>query len=198
MEYKVKIKDEINFSDVEKAQINCYKWTEGYYPKAYAQLIFVKDKGFALRMTAFESNPKAIYKNYNDPVYKDSCLEFFVRFNENKPEYMNFEMNSNGAFLSGIRRTRHDKTPIDKLAPLPKVVASKKADSWSVDAFFDLDFIEKLFSKRDFREGDTFKGNFYKCGDETEIPHYGMWSPVENESPDFHRPEFFGTFILTK
>lgn len=38
--------------------------------------------------------------------------------------------------------------------------------------------------------------NFYKCGDETEFPHYGAWSPVGTPSPDFHRPEFFGTLIF--
>jgi len=52
--------------------------------------------------------------------------------------------------------------------------------------------------------GDTVKprlegrANFYKCGDETEFPHYGAWSPPRTEAPDFHRPEFFGTIIFSE
>ena len=143
-----------------------------------------------------EENPKAIYDKYNDPVYKDSCLEFFVRFNSESPKYMNFEMNSNGAFLAAVRTDRANKTPINMLAPLPKVTATKENGSWSVEVFFSNDFIGKTFGKFSFARGEQIKGNFYKCGDETEIPHFGMWSPVDNATPDFHRPEFFGTLII--
>ncbi|MEI3342563.1 MAG: carbohydrate-binding family 9-like protein [Coprobacter fastidiosus] len=34
--------------------------------------------------------------------------------------------------------------------------------------------------------------NFYKCADNSSLPHYLSWSPIETENPDFHRPEFFG------
>ena len=192
MEYIIRVEKEIDFSRAEKALISNYKWTEGYAPKAFAELVYVENKGFALRMTCFETNPKAVYTEYNEPVYKDSCLEFFVSFNLDNGKYMNFEMNANGAFLSAVRTDRHNKTEIDKLAPLPELKANIEADRWMVETFFPLDFIEKTSGKKDFARGESFKGNFYKCGDETEIPHFGMWSPVDNATPDFHRPEFFG------
>ncbi len=196
MEYIIPVEKEINFDRAEKALISNYKWTEGYTPEAYAQLICVEGKGFALKMTAMESDPTAIYTKYNDPVYKDSCLEFFVNFNTDNNKYMNFEMNSNGAFLAAIRTDRANKTPINMLAPLPKLTATKNDNSWTVEVFFSNDFIGKLFGKFSFARGEVFKGNFYKCGDETPIPHFGMWSPVDNETPDFHRPEFFGTLKI--
>lgn len=196
MNYIVPVEKEIDFSRAEKAMISTYKWTEGYAPEAYAQLVCVLGKGFALRMTCKEANPKAVYSNYNDPVYKDSCLEFFVSFNNASNKYMNFEMNSNGAFLAAVRTERANKTPINMLAPLPKVTATKCEDGWRVEVFFSNDFIGKTFGKFCFAKGESFKGNFYKCGDETEIPHFGMWSPIESEKPDFHRPEFFGTFTI--
>jgi hypothetical protein len=40
------------------------------------------------------------------------------------------------------------------------------------------------------------QGNFYKCADGTDSPHYVTWSPVKTEIPDFHRPEFFGELIF--
>ena len=195
--YNILVKDSVDFSDAPKAEIACYKWTEGYTPYAFAQLIFVRDLGLALHMEAYESDPKNVYTMYNQPVYTDSCLEFFVNCNPDQPLYINFEMNANGAFLSALRPGRKGKQPIHELMPdLPAVMAKKFEDHWSVDAFFTLSQIKTLFGKDTFETGDVLLGNFYKCGDETPIPHFGMWAPIDLEAPDFHRPEFFGKLII--
>ncbi|HAN20689.1 MAG TPA: hypothetical protein DCP51_03285 [Clostridiales bacterium] len=194
--YNVLTKDKIDFSDVPKAEINCYKWLKGYEPKAFGQLILIKDKGFALKLTAYEKNPKAIYTEYGQPVYKDSCLEFFVRFNKESPLYLNFEMNSNGAFLASVRSDRKNKTNIHEKTALPEVKSTKQEEFWTVETFFSFDQVNALFGKCDFNKGDVFYGNFYKCGDETEIPHYGMWSPINTENADFHQPVFFGELVI--
>lgn len=198
MIYNVETRDTICFENVKKAEIKHYAWGSEYMPHAFAQLIKVNKKGIAVKLTAFESNPKATYTNYNDPVYKDSCLEFFVSFNLSSPLYMNFEMNSNGAFLSAVRTDRKNKTPIDQLTDITKIIVSTEKDNtkWSVCAFFPFEVIENLFGKCDFASGYTFSGNFYKCGDETDIPHFGSWSPIKNDKPDFHRPEFFARFVV--
>lgn len=39
------------------------------------------------------------------------------------------------------------------------------------------------------------KANVYKCGDETDKPHYGLWSIVRSTKPDFHNPDCFGHMI---
>ncbi len=196
MNYIIPVEKEIDFTRAEKAMISTYKWTEGYAPEAYAQLMYVEGRGFALRMTAMESDPKATYTKFDEPVYKDSCLEFFVSFNSANEKYMNFEMNANGAFLAAVRTDRANKKSIKMLAPLPKVKATRDENSWTVEVFFSNDFIGKTFGKFSFKRGESFKGNFYKCGDETEIPHFGMWAPIDLENADFHRPEFFGTLTI--
>lgn len=197
MQYIVKRTNEIVWDDIPKAQISSYTWGTEYTPKAYAQLAMINGRGFVLKMTAYETAPLARYFNYGDPVYTDSCLEFFVSFNNKSPLYINFEMNSNGAFLSAIRTDRKNKTPIDKVvSELPIVTAEKCDDCWSVEVEFSFSFIEELFGICTFGNGYSFKGNFYKCGDETEVPHFGSWSPITWEKPDFHRPEFFGDFII--
>lgn len=195
--YNILVKDSVDFSDAPKAEIACYKWTEGYTPYAFAQLIYVRDLGLALHMEAYESDPKSVYTMYNQPVYTDSCLEFFVNCNPDQTLYINFEMNANGAFLSALRPGRKGKQPIHELmSDLPAVMAKKFEDHWSVDAFFTLSQIKTLFGKDTFETGDVLLGNFYKCGDETPIPHFGMWAPIDLEAPDFHRPEFFGKLII--
>lgn len=195
--YNILVKDSVDFSDAPKAEIACYKWTEGYTPYAFAQLIYVRDLGLALHMEAYESDPKSVYTMYNQPVYTDSCLEFFVNCNPDQPLYINFEMNANGAFLSALRPGRKGKQPIHELmSDLPAVMAKKFEDHWSVDAIFTLSQIKTLFGKDTFETGDVLLGNFYKCGDETPIPHFGMWAPIDLEAPDFHKPEFFGKLII--
>lgn len=198
MNYIIRVEKEIDFSRADKAMISNYKWTEGYAPEAFAQLIYVEDKGFALRMTAKESNPLAVNTEYNQPVYEDSCLEFFARFDIENPKYINFEMNSNGAFLSAVRVDRSNKTPIHTLAELPTVKATKTEAEWTVETFFSNEFIGKTFGKSTFARGDKIMGNFYKCGDKTEIPHFGMWSPIDSEKPNFHQPQFFGEMEIEK
>ncbi len=196
MQYIVQTKEKITFCRVPKAEISTYKWGDGYAPTAYAQLIYVKDKGFALKMTCKEANPKAVFTNYGDSVCRDSCLEFFVSFNNKSNLYMNFEMNSAGALLSAVRTDRKNKTPIDQKTAVPTVKPSKTKDEWSVETFFSLEMINDLFGEVKFESGYAFKGNFYKCGDDTEHPHYGMWSPVELDHADFHQPSFFGDLII--
>ena len=196
MKYIIKRLDEIDFTKAEVAAISCYKWAEGYTPKAEARLIFV-DGAFALQMIAYETDPTAVYGNYNDPVYKDSCLEFFAAFDKNDVKYMNFEMNSRGAFLAAVRRERKNKTPIHELASvLPTVKPIKGEGFWGVETVFTPEFISQAFGAEGFSSGDVIRGNFYKCGDETPIPHFGMWSPVGTETPDFHRPEYFGELVI--
>ena len=44
--------------------------------------------------------------------------------------------------------------------------------------------------------GVSWRANLYQCGDETSHPRWLTWSRVDLPSPDFHRPEFFGTLVF--
>jgi len=196
LKYAVKAVDKLIWNEIEKAPIDKFVWLREYCPISYGQLAFVEGEGLHVRLTCFESSPKAVYSDFYSSVYKDSCLEFFAAFGESG-KYINCEMNSAGASLIGIGTERHGRHRIDEFIEVPKITASHTADSWSVEVVFTQDDIEKLFGTR-IRVGTVFKGNLYKCGDETEIEHYGMWNPVESAKPDFHRPESFGTFEIKK
>ena len=81
---------------------------------------------------------------------------------------------------------------------MPRAKLNKSETEWTVEAFFTLDFIGKTFGKTEFSRGEVLKGNFYKCGDKTAIPHFGMWSPIDSEKPNFHQPQFFGEMVIEK
>lgn len=195
--YKIRILDRPDFRRAYKADICEYVWGGEYRPRAYARLCFVPGDGFYARLTAYETDPKAVYHEYMDPVYTDSCLEFFAAY---KPGgYINCEMNANGALLSAYGEGRGERTPVaDICGMIPQVTAEKYGDRWSVTVRVGLELIKAVYKNADFKPGDVIKGNFYKCGDKTDAPHYGSYSPVGTPKPDFHRPEFFAEMILTE
>ena len=39
--------------------------------------------------------------------------------------------------------------------------------------------------------GMRWRGNFFKCGDDTSHPHWASWSPI-GEALNFHQPDTFG------
>lgn len=184
---------------VPTAPIDHFFWYEGHTPKTVAQLVFVEDMGFVLRMTCAESSPKAVYTRFNQPVYTDSCMEFFCDW-LGDGRYINMEMNSLGTLLSCLGGDRHARTPIDQLSggEIFPVKGEVLADHWQVTAQIPLSLLRRILGKDTlpFGKGYTFQGNFYKCGDETPVVHYGMWNPVNTPKPDFHRPEFFGRLVM--
>ncbi len=189
----------IDWSTVPAARINTYRWRTGHAPKAEARLVFVAEHGFYLHMRCAESSPRAVYRDYMDPVYTDSCLEFFADW-LGDGRYINLEMNANGAQLSCIGPNRHHRTPIAERTggDIFPIKAEVFTDAWCVTATLPLDLLARVLGVKCLTVGPgfAFRGNFYKCGDATAMPHYGMWHPVESEHPDFHRPEFFGKIVV--
>ncbi len=187
----------IDWNTVPVAEVCHFRWLTGFAPKTTAQMVFVERYGFILRMACAEASPKADYHAYMDPVYTDSCMEFFADWTGDG-RYINMEMNANGALLSCIGADRHARIPIrDICGDIFPVAALIEGASWSVTARAPLSMLSAILgSPVEVTHGFAFRANFYKCGDETAIPHYGMWSPVGTEKPDFHRPEYFGTLIV--
>ncbi len=188
----------IDWSAVPAAAVRHYFWYEGYTPAVTARLVYIQGDRFVLRMECAESNPKAIYTEYMQDIYKDSCLEFFADWLSDG-RYINMEMNANGALLSCIGPDRHNRTPVkDICGEIFPVAARVEADAWSVTAEIPLTLLAAILGvpSLDVQSGFAFRGNFYKCGDETAVIHFGMWNPIGTEKADFHRPEYFGDLIV--
>ena len=191
--------DSVDWNAIPAASIDNFFWLEGHTPATTAKLVYVEGFGFILRMICAETDPKAVYTKYNEPVYTDSCMEFFCDW-LGDGRYINMEMNPKGTLLSCIGPDRHARTPIAELSggEIFDVKGDVCDGYWTVTATIPTSLLCKILGVDSipFGQGYTFRGNFYKCGDETPIPHYGMWSPVGTEKPDFHRPEYFGTLII--
>ncbi|MDD6312073.1 MAG: carbohydrate-binding family 9-like protein [Firmicutes bacterium] len=196
--YNIKIRNTPDFEGIEKAPINNATWIDNYHPECFAQIVFVPQDGFYVKMTCKEASPLARFKNFYDPVYKDSCMEFFADFAPEKgPLFVNCEMNSYGTLLMGVGKDRNGRKRITEYTDIiPTVTPEKSASEWSVTLHLPLETLYAVYGEFHVKNGFTFKGNMYKCGDETETEHYLMWNPITIDSPDFHRPDYFGTFTV--
>ncbi len=196
-EYRITVvRGDFDWGALPKAPIQHYPWGTAYTLPAYAQLALRENLCLLLHAECREADPRAVFHHYNDPVYTDSCLEFFAAFDADDDRYINMEMNANGALLCCIGQGRENRIPLTAVSDgqLPQVRATRAAAFWAVDAEIPLSLLSRVYgiSQDAFREGYTFRGNFYKCGDRTDCPHYGCWNPVQTETPDFHRPAYFG------
>lgn len=189
----------------KREAIDCLNWADKfpYRPITTFNIGYSLD-GIYIKFDVHGSMLRAIYTNDHDPVYEDSCVEFFCK----KPGddyYMNFEFNCIGTCLA---KKRASKTEIIYSFSPEEMQLIERYSSLSHRAFkemegmFTWDLVVKIpFSLLGFNEGeipDKLLVNFYKCADGTESPHYLSWAPIQTPTPDFHRPEFFGELSFEK
>ncbi len=181
---------------VPEAVIGTYKWLDnGYTPVASARLSVMGDTLF-VRLRAEETDPLVRYRKGDaDPhVWCDSCLEFFFSTNDSA-KYVNLEMNADGCYICNVGNDRNGRLPCSPFAEGGEPTATVGEGFWQVEASLSLTKMASIFN---VDAVTALRGNFYKCGDETAFPHFGMWSEVGMPHPDFHRPEFFAPILFAK
>ena len=143
----------------------------------------------------------AVYSKDQEPVWKDSCVEFFCkRVDQNG--YMNFEFNCIGTCYAAIHVTRKES----EMRTSEELQQILRYPSIGTKAFQELEgnFEWELTVAIPFallgidpsNLPEKILGNFYKCADDTAFRHYLSWNPIPTPTPDFHRPEFFGELKL--
>jgi hypothetical protein len=188
-----------------RGAIQHYLWTPAdYRPQVTFSLSYTEEK-LRLAFRVDEEAPLIRYTRPNDPVYRDSCVEFFLQpAPEEDARYLNFEMNAAGTLLVGLGEGRHDRAYLGPSARprLPVATETGLRDEatgqtyWTAGLRIPLNWLASLFPSFVPRAGTEMRGNFYKCGDETPVPHYGCWSKVRSDAPDYHRSEDFGSLVL--
>lgn len=132
-------------------------------------------------------------------VWLDSCVEMFCA-PTGDGQYYNLEMNCIGKALMacGSSRGTSRRLPLETLA-LVKIKSSlgeatfaerSGGVSWSLTASVPF----AAFARHPIGDprGQTWRANFYKCGEDLKDPHYLSWNLIDYVEPDFHRPEHFG------
>jgi Carbohydrate-binding family 9 len=153
---------------------------------------------------------RCLRTEYHQEIWKDSCVEFFA---EPKPGrgYFNFEFNCGGAFLCSHivnpERTPDGFKQFTKLPPsvgrtiqarssLPQRIDEEIVQPvvWTLRFFIPFALFGGYIGPVAGKPGEVWRGNFYKCADESSHPHWGSWAPVDQFN--FHRPGCFGTIRL--
>jgi hypothetical protein len=147
----------------------------------------------------------ALAESNQGAVWRDSCVEFFVRPKADQG-YFNFEINAGGKILLyHIRDWTHVKGGFKDFEKLPeewlgkiklyhsapeRIPVEQVGDCvWQIEYRIPKALFEAYVGPLGDLSGQTWQANFYKCAAGIN-PHYGMWSGV-GETLDFHQPGRF-------
>ncbi len=183
---------EIDWSVVPEEKLCFSNWNSETEYNTYFKMCFKKNSGIYVRMRTDETELRSEYTHRDDPVWQDSCMEFFVCAVEGRQEYINFEMNSNGAYLTEFGSGKADRVFLKTMTSTePEISAKVDSDGWAVELFVPCKLISEAYGT-EFVAGEcSIKGNFYKCGDETAKVHYGSFTQMTTLPPGFHNPDCF-------
>ncbi|MBX3436893.1 MAG: carbohydrate-binding family 9-like protein [Planctomycetaceae bacterium] len=177
-----------------------------HFPRVQAKLAY-DDESVHVIFRVEDRYVRAVAKQHQDAVYRDSCVEFFWTPGDDISQgYFNLEMNCGGTMLLHAHPFPGQKTKrladadlarIEVAHSLPKIVDPEITDPtvWTVAYRLPIRMFQAYFPGeiRMPGPGVTWRANLYKCADDSSHPHWLTWSPVDFERPDFHRPQSFGT-----
>jgi len=174
-----------------------------HFPNTQVKMAY-DEKAIYVKFKVEDQYVKANYEKNQDPVYKDSCVEFFFTPGINTKEgYFNLEMNCGGTMLfhhqmeprkEAVTIDEDDIKQIQVTASLPKLVDPEISEkiTWQVSYRIPFSILNNYHNLAKPQPGTIWRANFYKCADETSHPHWLTWAPIDFPKPDFHKPEYFG------
>lgn len=190
---------------LEKHQINIAPWASyPYKPKASFSITYGADCIF-IKYYVLEQSVRAVYRKINDPVYNDTCVEFFVAFDDDK-NYYNLEFNCMGTCQAGYGSGRDElrkNLPEKAIRPIAYQPVFKLQDTptdglikWELT--LSIPFTTFCYHNITSLQNKNCRVNFYKCGDQLPEPHYLTWNAIRSDEPNFHLPQFFGEAYFMK
>ena len=193
--YRVPRGDGAHWENIPRAELKETGWLEPAGVKAWMQQCH-DGENLYVRLEAQESPIRATLTGTLDQVCNDSCLEFFFAPLEEDARYFNFEWNPLKSLNLGFGGTRPTRVRqiVKKMDELFCPQSWQEENTWGITFRIPAEFVGRYFPG--FTYSGTCCANVYKCGDETEHPHYLAWSPVTSDKPDFHRRGDFGTLVF--
>jgi hypothetical protein len=181
----------------------CRPESSTHRPVTYARLAY-DDSALHGMFKVQDRFVRCVRSRFQTEVWKDSCVEIFLQPPGNR--YFNFEFSCGGAMYCAHR-------PVDKSTPaqqltaaqcgpirvihsLPSIVDPEIASDceWTLTFSIPFGVLEQCVGHPLPLSGTIWKGNLYKCGDETSHPHWLSWSPVPEVN--FHLPDCFGDLMF--
>jgi hypothetical protein len=192
----------------EELPLTSWPWNrEEELPVVTARLLCSRDRIHA-HFEVAEQHVLARALERQGEVWRDSCVELFLSVDGST--YINFEINCIGTYLCcRCRPGRRFDCSLPGLAATDFTIATSlpkgraipeplpcPPGGYTVEFSIPFSFVGKVLEVEAPRLGTVWRANLYKCGDDLPHPHWGAWSEVRAEKPDFHRPEFFGQLVF--
>ena len=163
----------------QREYIDVINWEEYPYKPIVAFDIARTDENLYIRYFVKGNSLKAVHSSDGSPVY--NCI---------------------GTCDAARRQSRDIKrslntdeyTSIRRYSSIENKPFSEKTGVFSWELVVSIPF--RLMGLDPENLPEKILGNFYKCADDTEYPHFVSWNPIDLPTPDFHRPEFFGEIYL--
>jgi len=185
--------EELPFHSINQVSWNSYP----YQPQVFFKIAYT-DEAILLKYEVEEKYLRINSFQSNDPVYEDSCVEFFISF---QPDlYYNLEFNSLGIALIGYggadksTRERLPNSLIEKIKSFSCIQSNTEREGvkWGLSLYIPFEVFYKDEIDAKTIRGYKASANFYKCGDLLPEPHFVSWKRIDAPDPNFHLPEFFG------
>lgn len=194
------------WAEVEPIEIRHFHAASGSHrPIARAKLLY-DERNLYLRFNVEDRYVVSTQMKYQEAVYRDSCVEFFVQPLQSGG-YFNFEINCGGTLLLYYIE---DPARVDggfaKFTPVaiehgrrvrithsaPAIVHPETPEplQWQIGCQIPLDVLEVYVGPLGSLAGQTWNANFFKCADDSSHPHWASWSPI-GEELNFHQPRYF-------
>ena len=196
------------WSQADVANLDFFPWYQaGAKWSAEARVLYDNERLYWRIATSGDHDIVAQRTRPNEPVSLDSCAEFFLQPGQQPGVgYFNFEINCVGAMLLAHGTGRHGRVflpshvaqqvRIRHSMPGPTKQRAPGDDSWHIEATVPLRALADYAKVPLPSSGAEWQGNFYRCADDSSNPQWSCWNLIEIETPDFHRPEFFGRLLF--
>lgn len=182
----------------EKLAISHKLWGTTKNVEAYGQMGYIAEKEWVVKLTAHEANPLTTYTQDNDPVYEDSALEVFLNFVPDGDNYLNFEVNANGALLNHFgKKGPSNRGPVRHISEERVTVqVQKEKELWSVLLRIPFALIRDCYGEVEIATGKKISFSLYKISESQEDLHFISHTFISSEKPDFHLPKFFAEGVI--
>jgi hypothetical protein len=182
----------------EKNKLAHVPWVQfPYRPKVHFAIAY-NEASIFLKYYVTEKSIRAVNKINNSSVWEDSCVEFFIAFDET--HYYNIEVNCIGTVLLGYGRNKIDRCllPDDTVGKIKTLSVIDEEIPGAIEWELTIAIPNEVFIYDNITgiKGKKISANFYKCGDMLPEPHFLAWNNIQSPEPDFHLPAYFGQLLF--
>ena len=193
------------WQNIPALNVSCWHKNSMHRPETQCKLLYDQERIYGI-FRIQDRYVRCVRTCFQSEVYKDSCVEFFVQ-PKAAGGYFNFEFNCGGALLASYITdptriagkvkefaplTPEDDLQIKRFSNLPPIVEPEitRQITWFLGFSIPFAVLEKYIGTLAEASGQTWRANFYKCGNATSQPHWASWSPLSELN--FHLPADFG------